>query len=107
MPYFIEGDYLDKGLQETATYLTASLGLREPIDKILKNVMDSFRRVNGSLPDSLTTLFKGLRKWYREHKYHEKYQTNILTAIENRVLSLLSEQDVENTLKLIPKNSIL
>ncbi len=106
VPYFIEGDYLDKGLQETATYLTASLGLREPIDKILKNVMDSFRRVNGSLPDSLTTLFKGLRKWYREHKYHEKYQTNILTAIENRVLSLLSEQDVENTLKLIPKNSI-
>jgi hypothetical protein len=105
VPYWVEGDYLDKGLQETATYLTASLGLREPVDKVLKNVMESFRRVNGTLPDSLTTLFKGLRKWYREHKYHEKYQTNILTAIDNRVLSLLSEKDVENTLKLT-KNSI-
>jgi len=106
VPYFAGGAYFDKGLQETATYLTASLGLREPVDKILKKVMDSFRKVNGGLPDSLTTLFKGLRKWYREHKYHEKYQTNILTAIENRVLSLLSEPDIENTLKLIPKNTV-
>jgi hypothetical protein len=106
VPYFVEGDYLDKGLQETATYLTASLGLREPVDKILKNVMDSFIKVNGGLPDSLTTLFKGLRKWYMEHEYHEKYQTNILTAIENRVLSLLSESGVEIMLKLIPKNTI-
>jgi len=106
VPYFVEGDYLDKGLQETATYLTASLGLREPVDKILKNVMDSFLKVNGSLPGSLTTLFKGLRKWYMEHEYHEKYQTNILTAIENRVLSLLSESSVEIMLKLIPKNTV-
>ena len=106
VPYWVEGDYIDKGLQDTATYLTASLGLREPIDKILKTVMESFRRVNGNLPVSLTTLFKGLRKWYREHKYHEKYQTNILTAIENRVLSLLSGPDVENTLNLIPKNTV-
>jgi hypothetical protein len=106
VPYFVEGDYPDKALQETATYLTASLGLREPVDKILKKVMDSFRKTNGSLPDSLTILFKGLRKWYKEHKYHEKYQTNILTAIENRVLSLLSGPDVENTFKLGPKNLV-
>lgn len=106
VPYFVNGDYLDKALQETATYLTASLGLREPVDKILKKVMDSFRKTNGVLPNSLTILFSGLRKWYKEHKYHEKYQTNILTAIENRVLSLLSEPDVENTLKLGPKNSV-
>jgi hypothetical protein len=100
VPYWVEGEYLDKSLQETATYLTTSLGLGEPIDKILKTVMEAFRSVNGCLPDSLTTLFKGLRKWYIEHKYHEKYQTNILTAIDNRVLSLLSEKGVENTLKL-------
>ena len=106
VPYFVEGDYFNKELQETATYLTASLGLREPVDKILKKVLDSFRKVNGSLPDSLTILFKGLRKWYREHRYHEKYQTNILTAIENRVLSLLSEPEVENMLRLIPEKTV-
>lgn len=106
VPYFVEGDYLYKSLQETATYLTASLGLREPVDKILKKVMDAFITSNGSLPDSLRALFKGLRKWYREHKYHDEYQTNILTAIENRVLSLLSEPDVENTFKIGPKNSV-
>ena len=76
------------------------------VDKILKKVMDSFRIVNGGLPDSLSTLFKGLRKWYKEHKYNEKYQTNILTAIENRVLSHLSEPNLEKTLKLIPENTV-
>ncbi|MHA2473382.1 MAG: hypothetical protein ACXAES_09125, partial [Promethearchaeota archaeon] len=40
--YFYEGEYLEKSLQETASYLVASLGLRDPIDKILFKVMNSF-----------------------------------------------------------------
>lgn len=102
IPYYFEGEYLDKALQETATYLVSALGLRSPCDKILYLVLKSFIRVNGCTPKSLKTLFKGLRKWFREHKYHKKFQTNILRAIQNRVLTLLSNPVLEKTLELTP-----
>ncbi len=106
IPYFVEGEYIDKSIQETASYLAASLGLREPVDKILKNVMKAFIRVNGSLPISLRTLFKGLRKWYKKHPYDNKFQTRILTAIENRVLSLVSDPVLNKCTQLTPDSTI-
>jgi len=106
VPYFIKGEYLEKSFQQTSTYLAASLGLREPVDKILKEVMKSFIRVNSELPASLTTLFKGLRKWYLEHPYDSKFQVRILTAIDNRVLTLFSD-DVLNKCMQLPQNSIV
>ncbi|MHA1987822.1 MAG: hypothetical protein ACW98D_14395, partial [Promethearchaeota archaeon] len=89
--YFYEGEYLNKSLQETASYLVASLGLRSPCDKILYNVMKAFIKVNGALPRSLKTLFAGLKKYFIEHPYHTKYQTNILRALQNRIPTLLSD----------------
>ena len=106
IPYFVEGEFIDKSIQETASYLAASLGLREPVDKILKNVMKAFIRVNGSLPISLRTLFKGLRKWYKKHPYDNKFQTRILTAIENRVLSLVSDPVLNKCTQLTPDSTI-
>ena len=100
IPYFLCKRNHDKCLQETASYLTASLGLREPVDKVLKKVMNAFIKVKGSLPDSPLTLFRGLKKWYKEHRYHDEYQTNILTAIENRVLSLFSDPKLEEIMSL-------
>ena len=106
IPYYVEGEYIDKSIQETATYIAASLGLREPVDKILKNVMKAFIKVNGSLPISLKTLFKGLRKWYKKHPYDNKFQTKILTAIENRVLSLVSDSILNKCTQLTPDSTI-
>ncbi|MFW9970119.1 MAG: hypothetical protein ACFFDF_07960 [Candidatus Odinarchaeota archaeon] len=100
VPYYFEGEYLDKALQETASYLIAALGLKSPCDKIMYVVLKSFIKVNGSVPKSLNTLFKGLRTWFRKYKYHKKFQTNILRAIQNRVLTLLSNPILDKTLEL-------
>ncbi|MFX1599710.1 MAG: hypothetical protein ACFFB6_03865, partial [Promethearchaeota archaeon] len=67
---------------------------------IMYLVLISFIRVNGKIPKSLKTLFKGLRKWFRIYKYHKKFQTNILRAIQNRVLTLLSNPILDKTLEL-------
>ncbi|MFX1525290.1 MAG: hypothetical protein ACFFCC_17415 [Promethearchaeota archaeon] len=104
--YFHKGEHLYKSLQETATYLVASLGLRSPCDKILYNVMRSFIDVNGSLPRSLKTLFDGLKKYFLEHPYHNEYQTNILRALQNRIPTLLSDPILEKTLELSLNNQV-
>lgn len=96
--YFYKGEYLDKALQETASYLIASLGLGSPCDKIMYLVMKAFIRTNGALPRSLKELFKGLKKWFREHPYDKKYQTNILRALENRISTILSDPILDKTL---------
>jgi len=106
VPYYVEGEYVDKSLQETADYIVASLGLKEPVNKIMLNVMKAYIKNKGDLPLSIAELFKGLRKWFQEHKYHKEYQTNILMAIENRVLSLLSDPLVEHTVNLSESEQI-
>jgi len=100
VPYYYKGEYLDKSLQETASYLIASLGLKSPCDKILYIVLKSFIFWNRAIPKSLKTLFRGLRKYFRKYKYHKKFQTNILRAIQNRVLTLLSDPVLDKTLEL-------
>jgi len=104
--YFYEGEHLNKSLQETASYLVASLGLRSPCDKILYNVMKAFITVNGALPRSLKTLFAGLKKYFIEHPYHKRYQTNILRALQNRIPTLLSDPILKKTLELSQSNTI-
>jgi hypothetical protein len=101
VPYFVEGEYLSRSIQQTASYLTAALGLREPVDKVIKGLMYSFIKHNGKLPLSLKILFKGLKKWYYEHPYDPKFQTRILTAIGNRVLPLLSDPFLNTAMKLL------
>jgi len=104
--YFYEGEYINKSLQETASYLVASLGLRSPCDKILYTVLKAFIRVNGVLPRSLKTLFAGLKKYFIEHPYHTKYQTNILRALQNQIPTLLSDPILKKTLELSQSNAI-
>ncbi|MHA1491554.1 MAG: hypothetical protein ACTSRI_18105 [Promethearchaeota archaeon] len=106
IPYYIKGEYLEKGLQETASYLTASMGLKSPVDKIMYLVEKSFFRKNGDMPQLIQKLFRGLKKWYEVHQYHDKYQTNILRAIENRVLHLLSDPILEKILEYNSKSII-
>jgi len=104
--YFYEGEYLNKSLQETATYLAASLGLGSPCDKILYLVMKAFMDINGSLPRSLKTLFNRLKKYFIERPYHKKYQTYILRALQNRIPTLLSDPILKKTLELSQNSNI-
>jgi len=101
VPYFNEGVYLKKNLQETATYLIAALGLKNIIEKNMLNVMNAFMDKFGLLPYSLRVLFLNLIKYFEENPYHDKFQTNAIRAIKNRVLSLLSNPILENSLQLI------
>ncbi len=99
VPYYFKSCYLEKSLQETASYLIASLGLNDPVDRVMYNVEKSYIRKYGDNPKSVVQLFRSLRKWYKENKYHNEYQTNILRAIENRVLSLFPDPILERTLE--------
>ncbi len=106
VPYFVQGSYLEKNLQETAAYLIAALGLKNIVEKNMLNVMKIFLNKQGKLPESLDILFHNLLKYFKQYPYHIKFQTNILRALQNRVLSLLSDLYVKKTLELnsgIPK----
>jgi hypothetical protein len=100
LSYFYEGDYLDRSLQETASYLVAALGLGSPCDKIMYSVMKSFLELHGELPHSLDELFVGLRRWFKAHPYDDKYQTRIVRALKNRIPTLLSDPILDNMLEL-------
>ena len=105
VPYFIKGQYLERSLQETANYLIAALGLKNIVEKNMLNVMNSFFTKKGHLPNSLKTLFQNLLRYFEEYPYHVKFQTNIVRAIKNRVLSLLSNQILIDTLSLNKETS--
>ncbi|NVM19715.1 MAG: hypothetical protein HWN80_18580 [Candidatus Lokiarchaeota archaeon] len=106
VPYFHKGQYLDRSLQETANYLIASLGLKNIVEKNMVNVMNSFLNKKGKLPNSLKTLFQNLLKYFEQYPYHVKFQTNIVRAIKNRVLSLLSNKILTDTLRLKPDTAV-
>jgi len=97
VPYYIEGNpkYCNKDISETATYVISSLGLKDPVDKVLSNLMHWYKKNLGHLPYDLELLLINLLSWYEVNSYHEEYQTNILRALENRISSLFSNSDYQ------------
>jgi len=100
IPYYVEGRYRSKCLQETADYLAGSLGFEEPLNKITLPVMTSFLSRDGHLPYKLSRLFRGITKWFEDHKYHIKYQTDILRAFDNRAKAIFSDSQLNNITRL-------
>lgn len=100
VPYFVVGQYLERSIQETATYLIASTGLKNIVEKNMINVMQAFKEKKGKLPNSLKFLFTELVRYFKLNPYHVKFQTNILRAIKNRVLSLLSNPELKKAINL-------
>ncbi len=105
VPYYIEGENLEKSLEEIAAYLITSLGLKNIIETNMYSTLYSFKKKDGNPPESIKMCFNGLIKWFEnpKRKYHDKFQTNILTAIRNRVVKLLSSPILNKTLKLRSK----
>lgn len=106
VPYYVDGQYLERSIQETASYLIASTGLKNIAEKNMVNVMQAFIEKKGKLPRSLKFLFKELVRYFKQYPYHVKFQTNILRAIKNRVLSLLSNSDLQNAMNLSVESRI-
>jgi len=100
IPYFVKGPYLARSIQETASYLISSTGLKNIVEKNMVNVMQAFIDKKGKLPHSLMFLFKELIRYFKLNPYHVKFQTNILRALKNRVLSLLANGDLQTAINL-------
>jgi len=105
IPYFVKPNSdttdLDKYVQKTAMYLTASLGLKGTTTTVLKNVM--MEHDNGkNLPNYPRILFEKTLDYLDNPKqgYHEKFHTNITSEISNKVLERLSSPIIDKTLCL-------
>jgi len=99
IPYFFEGQYLEKCLQETATYICASLGLKNVFEKIIYRTAIAFIKKSEKLPELLGTLLKGVENYVKNNPYGTDVQANLLQALRNRV-KVFSEEKVQNVLKL-------
>ena len=109
IPYFVRGlnTDLDEELQQTASYLIASLGLKNPLDQTLKDIMRhymiQYRKVKKSpvLPE-LEVLLNALLKWYKNHSYHENYQKSVIGALTTRISHLRNSSKLARTMQLCP-----
>jgi Cdc6-like AAA superfamily ATPase len=99
IPYFFKGGYLEKILQETATYICASLGLKNVFEKIIYRTEIAFMKQHGTLPEFLGTLLKGVENYVEKNPYGSDVQANLLQALRNRI-KVFSEDKVQNVLKL-------
>ncbi|MBA7689989.1 hypothetical protein ES703_98508 [subsurface metagenome] len=99
IPYFFEGQYLEKCLQETATYICASLGLKNVFEKIIYRTAIAFIKKNEKLPELLGTLLTGVENYVKSNPYGDDVQANLLQALRNRI-KVFSEDKVQNVLKL-------
>jgi hypothetical protein len=106
IPYFVKPNSdtidLDKYLLETASYLTASLGLKGTTTTVLNNVMMGLEDESKELPKHPKFLFEKALDYLDNPKkgYHEKFHSNITSEIRNKVLERLSSENIEKTLGL-------
>lgn len=106
IPYFIKPNSdttdLDKYLLETASYLTASLGLKGTTTTVLNNVMMGLDEESKELPKYPKFLFEKVLDYLDNPTkgYHEKFHTNITSEIRNKVVERLSSTNIEKALCL-------
>ena len=98
VPYHFEGRSSEKSLQETATYICASLGLKNVFEKIIYRTMRTFLRINGKLPDSFIELLVGVEKYVQQNPYGNETQSNLIQALRNRI-KVFDEKHIQNVMK--------
>ncbi|MFW9872613.1 MAG: ATP-binding protein, partial [Candidatus Thorarchaeota archaeon] len=99
IPYFIEGESLEKALQETATYICTSLGLKNVFEKIIYRTGIAFINKKGELPEYMNTLLKAVESYVRNNPYGSDVQANLLQALRNRI-RVFSGDKIQDVLKL-------
>ena len=102
IPYYFEGRSLEKSLQETATYICASLGLKNVFEKIIYRTMRTFLRINGKLPDSFIELLIGVEKYVQQNPYGNETQSNLIQALRNRI-KVFDEKYIQEVMKISDK----
>ena len=101
IPYFIkaERETLKKRLQETATYICASLGLKNVFEKIIYRTEVGFLELKSELPEYFIGLLRGVEIYIRNNPYGPEEQANLLQVFRNR-MNVFDEDKVQNVLKI-------
>ncbi len=101
IPYFIdaEKETLKKRLQETATYICASLGLKNVFEKIIYRTEVGFFELKGQLPEFFIALLRGVETYIRNNPYGPEEQANLLQVFRNR-MNTFDEDKVQDVLKI-------
>ena len=109
VPWISFSDFVEKDevVDQVATYTVASLGLKNIAvtlmsNAITKEMLDGDSLSEKKAPKSLKVAFEKALEWGEKHPYHDKFQTNLLRAIENRVLRILSDPRLEKILEAGP-----
>lgn len=102
IPYYIEGEDLEKTCEQVAGYMVASVGLKNVVVTIMENVLYQEIMKNGTPPQKVKDTWAKLLDWFENRPYHIKYQTNITRAIKNRVIKLVSSPFIDKILELGP-----
>lgn len=104
IPYFIktEKETLKKRLQETATYICASLGLKNVFEKIIYRTEVGFFELKSELPEYFIGLLRGVETYIRNNPYGPEEQANLLQVFRNR-MNVFDEDKVQNVLKITEK----
>ncbi len=99
IPYFINGQHMEKLLQETATYICASLGLKNVYEKVIYRTEIGFLELKGVLPTFLIELLKGVHNYMINNPYGDETQANLVQALKNRI-NVFDEKKIQDVLKL-------
>ena len=101
IPYFTNGEKesLKKRLQETATYLCASMGLKNVFEKIIYRTEVGFLELKGKLPEFFLRLLKGVEIYIKKNPYGPEEQANLLQVFRNR-MNVYNEDKIQNVLRL-------
>ena len=101
LPYFIkpEKESLKKRLQETATYICASLGLKNVFEKIIYRTEVGFLELKEKLPEFFIDLLRGVERYIKNNPYGPEEQANLLQVFRNR-MNVFDEEKVQEVLKL-------
>ena len=101
IPYFIqtEKETLIKRLQETATYICASLGLKNVFEKIIYRTEIGFLELKSELPEFFIGLLRGVETYIKNNPYGPEEQANLLQVFKNR-MNVFDENKVQNVLKI-------
>ncbi|MFW9970807.1 MAG: ATP-binding protein [Candidatus Odinarchaeota archaeon] len=101
IPYFIKDKKvtLKKRLQETATYICASLGLKNVFEKIIYRTEIGFLELKCQLPEFFIGLLRGVEIYIKNNPYGPEEQANLLQVFRNR-MNVFDEDKVQNVLKI-------
>ena len=99
IPYFTEGVSLEKSLLETASYICASLGLKNIFEKLIYYTETSFIKVKGNLPDDIIKLLRSVERYLDSNTYGKEVQSNLMQALRNRI-NVLNDDKLRNILKI-------